>query len=220
MTTIAWLMIVLAVILLRGVSKGRVAELPNDIRDMFIAMVEGDTTALAEVWNREGTGMTAETIDVAAVGALGGTPTGDNAGNPSGANTGLSGGGSTGLLAEVRRLGDQAKHRYTWGGTTAAGGFDCSGIVWRALVNLYGAKRIGSRFTTYTFGAASKRWADRVSTPAVGDVVVWNRGISSGHMGIVIGPDRMFSALGKNYGIIESKMSSERGTPVYYRVKG
>ena len=75
----------------------------------------------------------------------------------------------------------------------------------------------GPRFTTMTFGPsmlASKK-ADKVSSPQPGDIVNW----STRHMGIVVSADRMFSALSTRSGITESAISSEKGTPEYWRIR-
>lgn len=213
MTTIAWLMMIIAIIMLRQVSKGRIMEMPVDLRDIFVAGLTGDTAALKEIASRTGTGLTPDVVDPGAEGSS------TASGVAGGAGTAAGSGGGSALISEMRRLGASAGNRYVWGGTSASG-FDCSGLVWRALVNLLGAKKVGGRFTTATFGKSSKGFATPVATPQVGDVVVWNRSAVSGHMGVVIGPDRMYSALGKKWGILESKMSTERGTPMYYRITG
>lgn len=204
MSTVAWIFILVAVVVMRGVAKGRVMDLPGDLRDMFIAGLRGDTDALKEVAGRTGTGLTVEPVQAA-------TDSPDNSDSTSvSSNT---------LIVEARKLAAAAHNKYRWG-ATGPDAYDCSGLVWRVCVNQLGSKRVGSRFTTATFGKAARVWTKVVSTPQVGDIVVWNRTVRSGHMGFVVGPNRMFSALSTRSGIIESPISSESGTPIYYRVVG
>jgi hypothetical protein len=91
---------------------------------------------------------------------------------------------SSGLLASAQKY---IGRPYQWGGTFANNkGGDCSGLVYRAGAD------IGipwARFTTSTIAMSS--FVERVSTPTVGDIVVW---IGS-HMGIVSGEGMMLNAL-------------------------
>jgi hypothetical protein len=67
-STIAWIFILLGILIVRGVSKGRVMELPQDLSDAFLALVNGDQETLGEALGRTGAG------NVADVGAnVGGT---------------------------------------------------------------------------------------------------------------------------------------------------
>lgn len=55
MNTLAWVLILIAALVIRGVSKGRgITDLPKDLGDLFIAAVTSDTTALNEVLKRTG----------------------------------------------------------------------------------------------------------------------------------------------------------------------
>lgn len=208
MQTVAWLFLVIAVVIFRQVSKGRVENLADDLRDFFLALVSGDNAAMKEIAARTGEGLSAVAVDTASVpgaatagGTVGGTGDVGAAGSSHGAA----------LLSEARKLGSAAGNRYVWG-ATGPSSYDCSGLVWRAARNIGVYK--GGRFTTHTFRQAAKGWAVEVSKPAVGDVVLWG-----GHMGIVSGNDRMYSALSRNSGIKESGIKSHSGTPSYWRLK-
>lgn len=202
MQTIAWLFIIAAIVLIRQVSKGRADKLPEDLRDFWLALLSGDNAGMREVAGRTG-----DTL----------TPTQATA--PEGSSTisgtaGGTGGGSTSgaaLLAEARKLGAAAGNRYVWG-ATGPNSYDCSGLVWRAARNIGVYK--GARFTTYTFRAQSKGWAQEVKSPAVGDIVLW-----TGHMGIVSGPNKMYNALNRRAGIVDgTSISGHSGTPSYWRI--
>lgn len=209
MNTLAWVMILAAAVLIRSVFRGRVAELPEDVRDMLLGAMTGDMEAVREAAGRTGEGLTA----VAAEQPAGGESVG--IGSTSYAVTQLGTKNGRNLLAEARRLG--AGKIYLWGGTFPAGGRggDCSGLVWRAARNLklYG----GPRFTTYTFPLQSRSWAKVVTDPAPGDICVWQRGGVKGHMGIVSGPGKFYSALSTSSGIREASIKSITGRLTYYR---
>ncbi|GIH29369.1 hypothetical protein Aph01nite_76790 [Acrocarpospora phusangensis] len=201
MNTIAWLLVLLGALLIRGVTKGRVTELPGDLRDMLIAGLSGDLEALKEAAGREGDGLEAPTVDVTAT-----APTGGKA---------FAAGKGAALLATARQLGDGKP--YVWAGTFANGrGGDCSGLVWRAGKNS-GLWTV-ARFTTFTFPRAMKKYVKVVTTPQVGDIAVWQRGGIKGHMGIVSGPNRFYSALSKTNGIREAPISVISGRLTYYRL--
>jgi cell wall-associated NlpC family hydrolase len=190
MKTIAYLCILLALLIIRGVTKGRgITELPGDLASMFTALVTSDQKGLAAVLARTGD---ANTPTVAAgSSAAPGTATGT---------------GGTGLLANAQRLAAAAGNKYRWG-ATGPDAYDCSGLVWAAL------GKPGLRFTTYTFTTATH--PTRTTTPAPGDVVLW-----TSHMGIVDGPGTMFSALNTKYGIIHSPISwgGSGQTPSYWKL--
>lgn len=208
MSTIAWLFILASAVIVRGVAKGRVVELPGDIRDMLLGGLTGDFDAVKEAAGRTGEGLTAP------VAAMAGGSSGEvvDGGAPA------AGGAAKGqaLIAEMKRLG--AGKRYVWGGTFAGGrGGDCSGLVWRAMRNLGYYK--GVRFTTSTFPRASKGFATVVSSPAPGDIAVWQRGGVKGHIGVVTGAGRFFSALNPELGIRDAPIAGISGRLTYYRLK-
>lgn len=207
MNTIAWLGILVGALILRGVLKGRVKEVPTDMRDLLIAALNGDLTAVKEIGARTGEGITA--VPVAGVtDPATSTPGGTNLSNVGAAN-------GPALVAEMRRLG--AGKPYVWG-ATGPNGYDCSGIVWRALKNL--GIYTGIRFTTFTFAAQCKSIITVVNSPQVGDIVVFYRGPGSGHMGVVSAPGKLYSAASTKLGIGEYPISGFSGTKVYYRLNG
>jgi len=117
------------------------------------------------------------------------------------------------VLTEMHRLAQAANNTYVYG-ATGPNGYDCSGLVWRALKNI--GIYTGSRFTTSTFPLAARSFAKSVDSPEVGDIVLW----SFKHMGVVSGKDKFYSARNRKYGIGESSISgwSSTGTPRYYRI--
>lgn len=211
MNTIAWMLILIGILLVRQVSKGRVMNLGEDLSDAFIATVSGDTAKLTEVLARTGEGNTvSESASV---------PNGTVVGSfvdPGAANNAL-------LNATVRR-GKSAKG-YIFG-AIGPEYYDCSGLVWRACQDL-GFK--GARFVTQN--VANQKGFLRVNPPGtsgspgsrgnvgaagVGDIVCW----PDTHMGVVSGPNQFYSAMNPQSGIGYSSISgwtSER--PIYLRYK-
>jgi cell wall-associated NlpC family hydrolase len=110
-----------------------------------------------------------------------------------------------------------ANNRYRYA-STGPDAYDCSGLIYRALVDLGYYK--GVRFASATWGIQGAPIASKVTTPAVGDIVVW----PGKHMGVVSGNDLMYSALNPTDGILESKISHESDhagfQPSYWRLKG
>lgn len=206
MQTLAWILLLAGGLLIRQVSTGRAGNVLEDFSDGFTAFVSGDWGALSEVSARRGSNN--EVVSVLPAGsadAVGGSPV----------PAGTAGGGGTALIAEMRKLGSAANNRYVFG-ATGPQAYDCSGLVWRAMRNtgIYN----GARFTTATFPFMAGQVVTQAPSGNVGDVVLWRRG-ATGHMGVVIGPDRMFSALSSQWGIRESTISAEKGTPSYWRIK-
>ena len=194
MNTLGWLLILTASLLVHSVVKGRnITSIPTDLTDLFTAATTGDQKAMAEIFSRTGdTNNPSPVGDVAA-------PIGTEA-------TSTVTGGN--LLEEIRRLSSGAK--YVWGGTGPTG-YDCSGLVWRGMLNLH--QYNGPRFTTLTFSTMARSAITNVSGGTVGDVVVW-----TDHMGVVDGRNSMFSALSPTAGIGSSSISGHGGSPSYYRV--
>ena len=54
MNTIAWILILAALIIARAVGKGRVTNLPQDLSDGFRTLITGDSAGLTEVLSRQG----------------------------------------------------------------------------------------------------------------------------------------------------------------------
>jgi len=57
--TLGWILILVGIILVRAVIKGRAMNLGEDLSDAFLAMVRGDTAGLTEVFGRTGDGFSA-----------------------------------------------------------------------------------------------------------------------------------------------------------------
>jgi cell wall-associated NlpC family hydrolase len=202
-STIGWILILSAFLVIRQVVKGRVMETPQDIADAFLAMIQGDTQGLGEVLTRTGDSATADQADLSAY-----HEAGSNVGQIVQGVAAVA--GSTILAAAVRR-GSSAKG-YRW---AAAGPdyYDCSGLVFRSLQDV-GYK--GHRFFTSDF--ASIKEVREVKQPLIGDIVLW-RGVTSGHMGIVSGENKYYSARSVRSGIGYSSISSltGKGRPRYFR---
>ena len=206
MSTIGYLLILIGILVARQVSKGRVANINEDLSDAFLAIIRGDTDALGEVLTRTGDAN---------------TPTVSDPGTSLGEGTFQRHikGNDNGLAAAAMILGKAAKG-YRWA-ATGPDYYDCSGLVWRA------AQKVGFtgvRFTTATIGASSQ--FQRIAAPGVqgpgiinatiNDVVCW----PGHHMGVVTGPNKFYSARNPKVGIGETSISGFRdGTPVYYRLK-
>lgn len=197
MDTIGWLLILGAGFLIRAVSKGRsITDLPGDIGDAFTAAVSGDGKGLSEVLARTGTGLKA-TPSVDIVGA---------ADTIDGVATGAS------LLTAMHKRGAAAKgYKLT---ATGPDYYDCSGLVWKACEDI--GVYTGPRFTTSTFQIQAAGFTKPVTSPLVGDIVLWPRH----HMGVVDGAGTFYSALNKKSGIrsLAIKSITGNGTPVYYRI--
>lgn len=192
MNTIAWLMILVGALILNGVRRGRVLELPDDIRDFFIGALTGDLPALREVNTRRGEGVTASTVNLSTI---------------------EYGAGSGTLVQEMQRLAREAGNNYHWGGESLSeGGYDCSGLTWAGVKSL--GYYDGPRFTTSSFPSVAGKFTVKTTNPGVGDIVWW-----PGHMGVVSGDNKYYSALSEKSGIKESSISGHPGKPTYYRLK-
>jgi cell wall-associated NlpC family hydrolase len=203
-STIAWLLILAGVLIMRSAIKGRAAYLPTDISDAFLALIQGDSEELSSVLARSGDGLDSEQTDTTAYES----GMGDAANPPRGIG---SGGGGTDIGAAAVKRGAAAKG-YRW---TATGPdyYDCSGLMWRACQDAGVYK--GARFTTFNVG--SLKAFTRVTDPANDDLVVW----PTHHMGVVTGPDTYYSARSVKSGIGYSKISAfSKGKPIYLRARG
>lgn len=181
--------------LFRQVAIGRAQETPQDLRDVFLALINGDVEQAKTVLSQRGSN-----VDASAGGGLVASDT--------------SVGASTPLVAEVEKLGNAARGYKL--GATGPEYYDCSGLIWRACKNL--GLYTGVRFTTHSFVIQSRGWCEPIKTPSVGDIVLWQ----SRHMGVCVGNDRMYSARSVNKGIGESSISGDSSyfghEPKYFRV--
>lgn len=120
------------------------------------------------------------------------------------------------IFNAVTQLGD-ASGKYVWG-ATGPDAFDCSGLIWNALGKTGVYK--GPRFTTHNFNQVAPQFAEPVSTPAKGDIVVW----PGHHIGVVADQDKYYSARSPAKGIGDASLSADSGyfgmKPQYWRVKG
>jgi cell wall-associated NlpC family hydrolase len=189
----------------RQVVTGRVKETPQDIRDITLAVLSGDFTSLQSTLAQRGKNVSPDVSSTVAAGASGGSDSlSDLLTNPL----------SSDLLAKTVELGNAAKGYVL--GATGPTYYDCSGLVWRAMktLDLY----TGPRFTTSTFVAQMGGRIQKVNAPQVGDIVLWPRH----HMGVVSGPDQMYSARSPQSGIgyspINASDVSIGGTHVFYRL--
>ena len=82
MNTVGYVLILFALLLLRGLTRGRgISDLPKDAADAFIAVIRNDQTALREVANRTGDSLgTATPIDPLAAPESGGAAKGSTDG--------------------------------------------------------------------------------------------------------------------------------------------
>lgn len=212
MNTLAWVLIFVAILMVRAVYKGRVLNMGEDLSDAFLAVINSDTGKLKEVLSRVGDSNTASGVDISIF-----QPSLDAIGKPA---IGVARGAgdlinelearantSVGLAAVM--LGSKAKG-YRWG-ASGPDYYDCSGLMWAAmkLAKVYS----GSRFNTASFEGQLKGTYARVSSsPEIEDIVLWPLRIpyATGHMGIVTGPDKFYSARSLKSGIGESTISSFR----------
>jgi cell wall-associated NlpC family hydrolase len=232
MTTIAWLLLLSGIVILRQVSKGRVQNLGEDLSDAFLAITRGDTKGLTDVFAREGENdepMFADLGDALAQGVMGTAgatvATGADISKAIGGQIkGLEAKGNKSLVIAAAILGSKAKgYRF---GATGPDYYDCSGLMFRAA-QMIGYK--GGRFTTFTIGtnkAFREVQAPNVQGPGtngsagagIDDIVCW----PTHHMGVVSGPDRFYSARSVKSGISEARISTFRNgaKPKYYRFVG
>lgn len=119
---------------------------------------------------------------------------------------------------------------YVYGGTGAyAGDWDCSSFVSWVLGKDLGLGLPGGTWQEVTRGGADHgpvvldyaSWggASDVTMPARGDLVIWAGAGQGGHIGIVLGPNRMVSALDTAQGTCVTPISGygPTGVPMLYR---
>jgi len=191
------LLVILGSLVVRQVVRGRSSSIPADTSDIVTGLFTGNFSAFTEVLSRQS--------DTTAAQIAAGAAVIDN--EDSSQYKG------TRPVDIARTLGHGST--YVSGGTGPKS-YDCSGLVWRAEkdAGIYP----GARFTTHTFTNIAPKYWTKVSSPENGDIVIW----VGHHMGYVVGPDTMYSALSTNSGIKESSISGEtaaRGQPQYWRHK-
>lgn len=196
-TAVGYVFLGVGALLLRQVVVGRVAETPADLKDLFVALVNGDPAAARQVTQLRG----------------------ENVGSALDSNVASTVGGvisplPTSLLNECERLGTAAKGYVL--GATGPTYYDCSGLVWRAMKNL--GIYTGVRFVTANFEHIAPKFATKVGQPLAGDIVIW----PGKHMGIATGGDGMYSARSTAKGIGNSTISGDAGyfgsQPHYWRL--
>ena len=208
MTTFAWLLILVAILLIRAVSRGRVLYLGQDLSDAFLAIAEGNTAKFGEVIGRKGDASAATVTDVTPVGqAIGSALTGPGIGVGVAGATAAQGLTNALLVTNMEGLGKKAKGYVL--GATGPEWYDCSGLMWRALQTV-GYK--GGRFVTSTMKTQGGSQFVSVDTPLVGDIALW----PIHHVGVVTGPNRFYSARNPNSGISETAISTFRPEPPEY----
>lgn len=197
MTTVGYLFVFVALLLVRQVFKGRVMNIGEDLTDSFIAVVSGDTDALGEVLTRTGDANKANE-----------SVTGNGQPQASDGN---------GIAGVAVTLGKAAKG-YRWG-STGPEYYDCSGLMWRACQKV---GYTGPRFVTAT--VMGMPGFKRIAAPAtqgpnliaatVNDLVVW----PGHHMGVITGPNKFYSARNPKAGIGYANISGFRkDAPIYLR---
>lgn len=141
----------------------------------------------------------------------------DRSGTTPDTTTGTTATGASGsaLLSTMEALGSKAQG-YQLGGV-GPNYYDCSGLVYAAMKQL---GYTGPRFTTATFTSSVPNLT-KVTTPTTGDIVLWNRDLASGHMGVAADGSNFYSALSPRSGIrtlpIASITTQKGYSPSYYR---
>lgn len=201
--------------LLRQVVTGRVPNTMDDFKGITLAVFQGDFSALQQQLALRGHNVSPDIASEVAAGVSGETALA----GPNGTDGLLTAPVQTGnadLLNRTVSLGQSAKGYRL--GATGPDYYDCSGLVWAAMKQQ--GSYTGGRFTTSTFQRQLAGKVTKVTTPAVGDIVLW----PGKHMGVVSGSGKMFSAMspaaGIGFGDIDGSSGYFHAQPVYYRVKG
>lgn len=199
--------------LLRQVVTGRVPNTVSDFKAISLAALQGDFHALQSQLALRGNNVSPDITGEVAAGMSGETALSGKDGT-SGLLTAPAQGGNADLLNRVVGLGQAAKGYRL--GATGPDYYDCSGLVWQAMKQQ--GSYTGPRFTTFTFARQTAGDVTKVTTPAVGDIVLW----PAHHMGVVSGPGKMFSAMspgaGIGFGDIDGSAAYFGSKPDYYRV--
>jgi cell wall-associated NlpC family hydrolase len=207
MSTIAWIFILAAGILLRAVNKGRVMNLGEDLSDGFLAFASGDIEGLNAVLARTGSANVATTATPPAEGEASRAPgAGSNRDNLVGNQRDMN----AAILAKAIALGKAAKgYRLT---ATGPDYYDCSGLVWRAVQSV---GFTGVRFTTAD--VKLRKGFHQIDAPTTGDIVLW----PTHHMGVATTAGKFYSARNPRSGISEASIKGFRKeAPIYLRYTG
>lgn len=202
MSTLAYILILAAVIVGRQVLKGRAGNIPEDLSDSFLALVQGDTDGFTTVLARTGDS-NVPNADVEIAGVV------SNTASKVIANVKAN----TALLAAAVELGSKAVG-YGWN-MAGPNRYDCSGLMYRALQKI-GYK--GPRF--YTGNLLDQKGMMKTLNPQTGDMVLWlaGQGGVTGHVGVISDTDQFYSARSIRSGIGYSKISTFRKVqPTYVR---
>jgi cell wall-associated NlpC family hydrolase len=209
MSTLGWVFILMAAIIVRAVAKGRALDLPQDVSDAFLAIVRGDFDSLSESLNRSGDTATVSAGLIAGEGvasALGSDAAGRLTSAQKAANTNIA--------YWAYKLGEAARgYRFGAAGPTY---YDCSGLMYRAVQKVgYDGPRFWTGSVSAMPGMHKIAGPDLgVSQVTSGDLVVW----PGHHMGVVVGQNRMYSARNPKAGISESAIKGFRKeNPIYLR---
>jgi hypothetical protein len=110
------------------------------------------------------------------------------------------------LVSEVEKLASQADYRYVYGGDSPSTGFDCSGLMYAALMGVGGSDVPRTSEGLYAASghvtAANLQVGDLVYAQFAGD------GPSPGHVGIYTGNGIVYSAQNEAEGIGPSTLAS------------
>jgi cell wall-associated NlpC family hydrolase len=200
MPTAGLFLLLIGGLLIRQVVVGRVKETPSDLKELSLALLSGDTARFQGILSARGENVSLPDSGVVAA--------------ESGSEASVT--PTDSLLQKVILLGN-ASSGYSFG-ATGPKYYDCSGIIWQAMKQLDIYK--GGRFTTSTFDDIAPKFAVQVTSPSVGDIVLWK----GKHMGIISGADSYYSARSKEKGIGYGSLSADRDyfagiTPEYWRIK-
>lgn len=134
----------------------------------------------------------------------------DNAGSRD-EDRGPASGTSINGQAVINAARAQIGTRYTWGGSSPASGFDCSGLVYHAY-NQAGVNLPRKTAKGYTFGGR----IISQSEAKPGDLVAFT-GNDYGHMGIYVGKGKIIDASGSRQQVVERSIWNAPHVFVTYR---
>lgn len=206
MNTVAWVLILGAVIIARAVAHGRATHLLEDMSDAFSAIIQGRYDDLSAALGRSG-----DSASVAVGESVAFALTSDAGVRLSQAQKSAN----TNLAYWAYKLGETARG-YRFGGT-GPDYYDCSGLMYRAAQKVgYKGPRFWTGSVQYMPGFTKLASTGMgISQVTSGDLVVW----PGHHMGVVVGQNRFYSALNPRAGIAERPIDGFRKGeyPIYLR---